>query len=463
MTVLVAAGERVGVDGRVVAGISTLDVSLITGETLPARAAAGDHVFAGTLNLEAPLRLEALAVGEDTALAEIVRLMELSEQRRGRYVGIADRVARLYAPVVHSLALATFLGWTVAAGAAWQVALLHAVAVLIITCPCALGLAVPAVQVIASGRLMCRGVLLKSPTALERLAQIDTVVLDKTGTLTEGRPVLVDPRAVPPEALALAAGLAGASRHPLARAVCRAAPDVPVAQGVQEVPGFGLALATPEGEVRLGRRGWASEIDDDGSAAPELWLSRPGHELVRFAFEDPLRPDAATVVAALAARGLAVELLSGDREAAVAEAARRLGIRHWRAGVTPAAKCAHLRGLVASGRKVLMIGDGLNDAPALAAATVSLSPTTALDISQTAADAVFQGRLLTPVLELLDVAARADGLVRQNFALAFAYNLVTVPLAIAGLVTPLIAAASMSASSILVVGNALRLAGGRQR
>ncbi len=378
------------------AGISTLDVSLITGETLPARAAVGDHVFAGTLNLEAPLRLEALAVGEDTALAEIVRLMELSEQRRGRYVGIADRVARLYAPVVHSLALATFLGWTVAAGAAWQVALLHAVAVLIITCPCALGLAVPAVQVIASGRLMCRGVLLKSPTALERLAQIDTVVLDKTGTLTEGRPVLVNPGAVPPEALALAAGLAGASRHPLARAVCRAAPDVPVAQGVQEVPGFGLVLATPEGEVRLGRRGWASEIDDDGSAAPELWLSRPGHELVRFAFEDPLRPDAAMVVAALAARGLAVELLSGDREAAVAEAARRLGIRHWRAGVTPAAKCAHLRGLVASGRKVLMIGDGLNDAPALAAATVSLSPTTALDISQTAADAVFQGRLLSP-------------------------------------------------------------------
>ncbi len=462
MTVLVAAGERVGVDGRVVAGISTLDVSLITGETLPARAAAGDHVFAGTLNLEAPLRLEALAVGEDTALAEIVRLMELSEQRRGRHVGIADRVARLYAPVVHSLALATFLGWTVAAGAAWQVALLHAVAVLIITCPCALGLAVPAVQVIASGRLMCRGVLLKSPTALERLAKIDTVVLDKTGTLTEGRPVLVHPEALPPEALALAAGLAGASRHPLARAVCRAAPDVPVAQGVQEVPGFGLALATPEGEVRLGRRGWASEIDDDGSAAPELWLSRPGHELVRFAFEDPLRADAATVVAALAARGLAVELLSGDREAAVAEAARRLGIRHWRAGVTPAAKCAHLRGLVASGRKVLMVGDGLNDAPALAAATVSLSPTTALDISQTAADAVFQGRLLTPVLELLDVAARADRLVRQNFALAFAYNLVTVPLAIAGLVTPLIAAASMSASSIFVVGNALRLARGQR-
>ena len=253
-------------------------------------------MFAGTLNLEAPLRLEALAVGEDTALAEIVRLMELSEQRRGRYVGIADRVARLYAPVVHSLALATFLGWTVAAGAAWQVALLHAVAVLIITCPCALGLAVPAVQVIASGRLMCQGVLLKSPTALERLAKIDTVVLDKTGTLTEGRPVLVNPGAVPPEALALAAGLAGASRHPLARAVCRAAPDVPVAQGVQEVPGFGLAY-WPRPKARCASAAAAGRARLTTMAAQHpSWLSRPGHELVRFAFEDPLRADAAMVV-----------------------------------------------------------------------------------------------------------------------------------------------------------------------
>ena len=180
-------------------------------------------------------------------------------------------------------------------------------------------------------------------------------------------------------------------------------------------------------------------------------------------FDDPLRADAAAVVPALVARGLAVELLSGDREAAVAEAARRLGIRRWRAGVTPAGKCAHLRALVMAGRQVLMVGDGLNDAPALAAATVSLSPATALDISQTAADAVFQGRLLAPVLDLLDLATRAGWLVRQNFVLAFAYNVVTVPLAVAGLVTPLIAAASMSASSLLVVGNALRLAGGRRR
>jgi P-type Cu2+ transporter len=385
----------------------------------------------------------------------------VAEQRRSRYIAIADRVARLYAPAVHGLALATFLGWTLAVGVAWQVALLHAVAVLIITCPCALGLAVPAVQVIASGRLMRSGVLLKSATALERFARVDTVVFDKTGTLTEGRPVLVDGGAASPGALALAASLAGASRHPLARAVCSAAPPVPVAQGVREVPGCGLELDTAEGEVRLGRRSWATDTEDDRAAGPELWLARPGHVPERFAFHDPLRADAADVVAALIRPGLAVELLSGDREATVAEVAGRLGIERWRAGATPAEKSARLHELVGQGRGVLMVGDGLNDAPALAAATVSLSPSSAVDISQTAADAVFQGSRLAPVLELLAVAAQAKRLVEQNLVLAIGYNAVAVPLAVAGLVTPLVAAVSMSASSVLVVGNALRLARGR--
>jgi P-type Cu2+ transporter len=287
---------------------------------------------------------------------------------------------------------------------------------------------------------------------------VDTVVFDKTGTLTEGRPVLVDAGSVPPAALALAASLAGASRHPLARALCRAAPAVPVAQGVREIPGCGLALDTAEGEVRLGRRGWATDAEDDNAALPELWLAQPGRAPVRFAFHDPLRADAADVVSALKRRGLAVELLSGDREATVAEVAGRLGIERWRAGATPAEKSARLHELVAQGRGVLMVGDGLNDAPALAAATVSLSPSGAVDISQTAADAVFQGSRLAPVLELLAVAARAKRLVEQNLVLAIGYNAVAVPLAVTGLVTPLVAAVSMSASSLLVVGNALRLA-----
>jgi Cu2+-exporting ATPase len=462
MTVLVAAGERIAVDGRILSGESELDNSLITGETLPAPGRPGEPVFAGTLNLAAPLTLEVTAVGERTLLAEIVRLMELAEQRRARYVELADRVARLYAPLVHGLALATFLGWTLIMGASWQSALLIAVAVLIITCPCALGLAVPAVQVIASGRLLGRGILLKSATALERLAAVDTVVFDKTGTLTEGRPAL-QIEGISPDTLAQAAGLAGASRHPLARALVRAVPGVPVAEGVREHPGLGLALTTPGGELRLGSRRWCGLAEDEAAEGPELWLTRPGRRPQRFAFIDPLREDAAAVVAALQTRGFLVELLSGDRRRTVARLAARLGITAWRAACSPADKVARLEALAAEGRHVLMVGDGLNDAPALAAAAVSLSPSSAIDISQTVADAVFQGRRLKPVVEIIALARRAERLVKQNLWLAFGYNALTIPLAVAGLVTPLIAAVAMSTSSLVVIGNALRLArGGRQ-
>ncbi len=461
MTVLVAAGERIGADGKVLAGRSELDTSLITGETLPRAVAVGEQVFAGTLNLGAPITLEVSATGEGTLLAEIVRLMELAEQRRAAYVVLADRVARLYAPVVHGLALLTFLGWTLLFGLAWQVALLYAIAVLIITCPCALGLAVPAVQVLASGRLLARGTLLKSATALERLAQVDTVVFDKTGTLTEGRPTLQPDPARSPELLAQAAALAGASKHPLCRALRRAAPDVPVAKDVVEVPGSGLQLATDAGEIRLGNRRFCGIDAPNGAVGLELWLVLPSGAQARFAFDDALRPDAAEVVAALKAQGLAVELLSGDRTATVTALAGQLDIVERRAECSPTDKLARLETLAKAGHRVLMVGDGLNDAAALAAAHVSISPASAVDISRTAADAVFQGDRLQPVVELLAVAGRSQRLIRQNFGLALGYNLLTIPLAVAGLVTPLVAALCMSASSLLVVGNALRL--GRAR
>jgi len=457
MTVLVAAGERIGADGRVIEGASEIDQSLITGEALPQSVGVGDAVFAGTLNGSGALTIEVSEAGEDTLLAEIARLMEAAEQRRARYVALADRAARLYAPVVHGLALAAFLGWWLVGGLAWQPALLIAVAVLVITCPCALGLAVPAVQVIASGRLLRQGVLLKSATALERLAEVDTVVFDKTGTLTTGTPALTQDDAFDDETLRLAASLAGASRHPLARALARAVPDVPVAASVSEEPGRGLSLQTEAGEVRLGSRVWCA-VDETGESGPELWLARPGKDAVRFGFSETLREDAEAVVAKLQAKGLAVELLSGDRPATVAALAERLGIAAWRAAQSPADKCARLAALADDGRKVLMVGDGLNDAPALAAAHVSLSPSSAADLSQTAADAVFQGAKLGPVVETLATARRAGALVHQNFALAFGYNLIAIPVAVAGLVTPLIAALAMSASSIAVISNALRLA-----
>jgi P-type Cu2+ transporter len=455
--VLVAAGERIGVDGVVAEGSSDVDTGLITGESVPATVAPGAKVFAGTINLSAPLRLVVAAVGERTLLAEIVRMMEVAEQGRARYVALADRVARYYAPVVHVAALSTFLAWTLFTETPWQVALLYAVAVLIITCPCALALAVPVVQVIGSGRLMRQGILIKSATALERFADVDTVVFDKTGTLTLGRPRLVE-GGWQEDDLRLAASLALSSRHPLARALAQADPAAPVAEGVAEVPGRGLEAAG----MRLGSRAFVGVEDEFEAVGPELWLSRPGRAPVRFAFTDEVRPDAAPVVAALQARGLSVELLSGDRQPTVRQVAGDLGISVWRAACTPQAKCRRLAELAAEGRRVLMVGDGLNDAPALAAAHVSMSPSTAVDVSQTTADVVFQGHRLGPVLETLDVARTSRLLVKQNFALALGYNVFTVPLAVIGLVTPLIAAIAMSTSSLVVIGNALRLSRGRK-
>ena len=464
-TVLVAAGERIGVDGRVLDGRSDLDRSLIDGETVPAPAAPGTELFAGTVNLTAPLRVVVTATGDGTLLAEIVRLVEAAEQGRARYVVLADRVARRYAPAVHLLALATFLGHLLIGGAAgWQQALLAAVAVLIITCPCALGLAVPIVQVVASGRLLRRGILLKSATALERLAEIDTIVFDKTGTLTLGNLELRrDAGPVDPDALREAASLAAVSRHPLSSALRRACPDAPAAADVEECPGEGLRRrAAPDGcgEIRLGSRRFCGVADADENAVgggPELWLARPGRRPVRFVFADALRPDAAETVAALRAQGKRVLLLSGDRRAVVEAAAAAAGIDEWQAEVPPAGKAARLASLAAEGARVMMVGDGINDAPSLAAAHVSMSPSTAAAVSQTAADVVFQGRSLSAVTGTLSIARLASRLVVQNIGLAIGYNAFAVPLAMAGYVTPLVAAAAMSSSSLLVVGNALRL------
>jgi len=456
-TVFVAAGERITVDGQVVDGESDADASLISGETLPQSVRPGSTVFAGMVNLSAPLKLKVTAADEGTLLAEIVRMMEAAEQGRAKYVALADRVARYYAPIVHSLALITFIGWIVLSDLSWQQSLLNAIAVLIITCPCALALAVPVVQVIASGRLMRQGILIKTGTALERFAEGDTVVFDKTGTLSEGRPELVNADQVPAEVLIQAANLAAASKHPLARALVRAVPKALPAEGVKEFPGKGMSLETPEGTVCLGSRDWCGSEGED-SLGPEIWLDQPGREPVRFVFEDRLRSDAAEVVTSLKQKGHQIVLLSGDREPVVRKVAEELGISDWQAQCSPADKRHRLDELGAKGGKVVMVGDGLNDAPALAAAHASLSPSTAVDVSQTAADVVFQGHKLSPVLEAFTVANRADRLVKQNFALAFLYNSVTIPLAVAGMITPLVAAIAMSSSSIVVIGNSLRLA-----
>ncbi len=459
--ILVGMGERIGVDGEIVCGHTTLDASLVTGESLPAAAGPGAVVYAGTVNLGLAITVRATRTGEATLLADCVRLIEAAEQRRGRFVVLADRVARRYAPVVHLCAALTFLYWWAIAGASVGQSLLTAAAVLIITCPCALALAVPAVQVISTGRLMRAGILLKSATALERLAEVDTVVFDKTGTLTLPSLVLLNGHEIEPSDLRLAAGLAASSRHRLSQALLAASGPAPVAPGVVEVPGFGLRMVGPTGEIRLGSRPFAGNRSAPLATGPELWLSRPGRAAVGFRFGEQPRADAGPVMRALERMRIQVSILSGDQPEAVAEMAELLSISRWEGGCSPVDKVARIEALKQAGRRVLMVGDGLNDGPCLAAASVSISPSSAADLSQTVADVVFQGERLAPVLAVLRMARRTRTLMRENIGLSLVYNVLMVPLAISGHVTPWLAAAAMSGSSLLVLANSFRARGER--
>jgi len=451
MVLRVAAGEKIGADGEVLEGNSELDTSLITGETLSRPVQAGMPVFAGTINLTAPLAIRVTRAHEHSLIAQIVRLMEVAEQSQARYVTLADRISRWYTPVVHVLAAGTFLYWIILGGAVWQMALLYAATVLIITCPCALGLAVPVVQVLASGKLMRAGILLKSGSALERLAIVTHAVFDKTGTLTRGKPELTSMHSE--EDLCLAASLASHSKHPFSQALVNAYKGAPLAITVKEIPGCGLEA---EG-VRLGKRSWATRLPDDADSNLELWLTKEGKPPVRFTFADQLRTDAPHVIRRLQAAGIKTSLLSGDRQEVTKSIAEALRIETYEGALTPVQKTERIAALKASGAHVLMVGDGLNDAPSLASATVSMSPTSAIDITQNAADIVFQGEKLHPVLRALDVATLSQKLVKENFVLAILYNVIAIPLAVAGMVTPLIAAIAMSSSSLLVIANAMRL------
>jgi Cu2+-exporting ATPase len=464
MTLLIAAGERVPVDGRVIEGHSELDASLVSGESAPVPVAAGAVLQAGTLNLTGPLSVVATATAGDSFLAEMTRMMAAAEGGRSRHRRIADRAARLYAPVVHLTALLTFIGWMMVAGDLHR-AITIAIAVLIITCPCALGLAVPMVQVMAARRLFERGIMVKDGGALERLAEADHVVFDKTGTLTHGVPALRDADAIPAPALAVAAALAAHSQHPYSRALAAAgraaaAPSVAL-RDVAEHPGSGLEGRIGDATWRLGRADWAlAAAPAPAEDAAGVVLSRDGRPVAGFAFSDALRPDARAAVAGLAARALTVEILSGDRTAPVQRLAAALGvpqIARATAQASPGDKAARLAACAAAGHKVLMVGDGLNDAPALAGAHVSMAPASAADIGRNAADFVFLRDSLLAVPEAIDIARQAGRLARQNLLLAVGYNAVAIPVAVLGQVTPLLAAIAMSLSSILVVANALRL------
>ncbi len=451
MLMLVAAGEALAADGVLEGDGGRIDNSMLTGESTPEPVAEGHRVLAGAINLVAPIRVRITAIGPDTALAEIARLMDEAGQSRSSYVRIADRASRAYAPAVHALAALAFLGW-IAAGAGWHQSLVIAISVLIITCPCAMGLAVPAAQVVASGALIRKGLLVKDGSALERLAQVDVAVFDKTGTLTLGE-MRADIAALSQREREIALALSQSSRHPLSIGLEKALSAAGTAPAdlseVRESEGAGVS-------GRLGRQIVALERPTVESVAPQVQL-RIGNRVKSIAFADRLRPDARTALAGLADLGLEARILSGDSDAAVAALADRLGLEG-EGRVTPAGKLERLERLKACGHLPLMVGDGLNDGPALAAAHASIAPGSASDASQQAADAVFIGETLTPVYLAVRVARRTMAIVRQNFAFAIAYNMLAVPLALAGQVTPLIAAVAMSLSSVVVVGNSLRLA-----
>ncbi len=458
--VLIRPGDRAPADGVVEAGASEIDQSLLTGETAAVKVGAGDMIYAGSLNGAGALTVRVRAAADATLLEEINGLVGRALAQKSATALLADQAVRAYVPFVHGAALATLLGW-LALGGGWHAAILNAVAVLIITCPCALGLAIPTAQVAAAGALFREGVLLNSGDALERFGDIDTVAFDKTGVLTLPEPTLIG-GAADPSLLALAARLAASSRHPMAAALRSATMRAEPIPGAEERAGLGVRAWLDGVELRLGSPAFCGA---EGAAAaalarhPEasaICFRRGDAEPVAFPVTQTPRADARETIEAIRALGMEVLILSGDRASAVEAVARELGVARWAAQQTPADKIAAIETLRRQGRKVMMVGDGINDAPALAAANVSASPVTAAHVSQAAADALFIGRTLRPVAELLRIGRKASRLMRENLWIAAAYNIAAVPLAAAGFLTPLIAAAAMSLSSLVVTANALR-------
>ncbi|WP_444452114.1 cation-translocating P-type ATPase [Rhodobacter capsulatus] len=454
----VRPGGRIPADGEVTLGTSETDRSLLTGETLPVYVGPGTMLSAGEVNLTGPLTLRVTAAGKDSSLHRMADLVAMAESAKTRYTTLAERAARFYSPMVHALSFSAFGYWMYATGGDVRFAVNISAAVLIITCPCALGLAVPAVITAASGKLFRKGLLIKDGTALERLAEVDTVVFDKTGTLTMGTPVLEEIDTIDEETLSVAAALAIASSHPLAKAILAAAEAREIRpvtlDDLREVPGFGIEGRLGRLSLRLGRADW---VGAEPCAATATHLRLGEAPPVTFRFSDHLRTGAAEAVALLTAQGKRVLMVSGDVETAVSALAGKLGITEWYSGALPAEKAALIADLMGQGRRVLMVGDGLNDTAALAAAHVSISPASALDAARTASDIVLLGADLAPVGDALRIAGQARRRIKENFAISAGYNVVAVPLALVGLATPLAAALAMSTSSITVSLNSMRL------
>jgi Cu2+-exporting ATPase len=462
MILRVAPGERVPVDGTVIEGSSDVDRALVTGESAPVPISKGSTLEAGILNLTGSVDIRTDREAKDSFLAEILQMMQAAESGQGHYVRMADRMARLYAPCVHIMALASFIGWMILTSGGWHQSITVAISVLIITCPCALGLAVPVAHVIAASRLSSIGVLMKDGGALERLADIDEVAFDKTGTLTTNLSV-VDSAVIPSGKLAqIAKALCMRSVHPAAKALARSIGEAPYQsiEGLHESPGFGVEGLVDGRLTRLGRISWVSEIaakTQGGFPSEGLGFVLAGSPVFQLRLSEDLREGSAATVQKFKAIDIESTILSGDSSGPVKTIANILGVDHARNGLRPGDKLSYLQGRAQEGHKVLMVGDGLNDAPALAAAHVSMAPASASDTGRQAADFVFTRDNLDAVWNAYRVAKAAQRIVKENFGLAILYNVVAVPLAVSGALNPLIAAVAMSSSSILVVANSMRL------
>ena len=479
--VVVRAGERIAVDGVVVQGDSEVDESLVTGESLPVVRGMGDAVTGGAVNGDGLLVVRTTAVGAESALARIVRLVESAQARKAPIQRLVDRVSAVFVPAVLAVALLTLLGWGLA-GAGWSVAVINAVSVLVIACPCALGLATPAAIMAGTGVAAQRGILIKDAEALEVAHAVAVVAWDKTGTLTKGRPQLVQVLAADGDRAALlkaAAALQAGSSHPLGRAVLQVATDeglaLPLATNVRAVGGRGVAGDVEGSPLRQGSLRWMQESGVDlGPWQAELqrWqasghtvsgvaaVQDPPRLLGLLAFADTAKPHAAQAVRQLAALGVRSVLLTGDNAGSAAVLARAVGIATVHAEVLPADKeriVAELKAALPAGRRVAMVGDGINDAPALAAADVGMAMGGGTDVAMSAAGITLMRGDPALVADALDISRRTHAKIRQNLFWAFIFNAVGIPLAAAGLLSPVVAGAAMAMSSVTVVSNALLL------